>query len=71
MDRKIRASLLGKVHYYRRVLERILNKNAWTIGKGLQTKELIKAVEELPGPREVKTLTPGKLEARKNFRTKV
>jgi hypothetical protein len=70
VDRRIRASLLGKVHYYRRILERILNKNAWTIGQGLQgskaSKELIKAVEELPGPREVNALTLGKLEERKN-----
>ena len=68
MDRKIRASLLGKIHYYRRVLERILNKNAWTIGKGLQgnrpSKELIKAVEELQGPKEVEALTSGRLEVR-------
>ena len=70
VDRKIRASLLGKVHYYRRVLERILNINAWTIGKGLQgnrpSKELIKAVEELQGPKEVEALTSGKLEVRTN-----
>ena len=70
VDRKIRISLLGKIHYYRRVLERILNINAWTIGKGLQgnrpSKELMKAVEELQGPKEVKVLTSGKLEVRKN-----
>jgi len=70
VDRKIRASLLGKVHYYRRVLERILNINAWTIGKGLQgnrpSEELIKAVEELQRPKEVEALTSGKLEVRTN-----
>jgi hypothetical protein len=70
VDRKIRIGLLGKIHYYRRVLERILNINAWTIGKGLQgnrpSKELMKAVEELQGPKEVKVLTSGKLEVRKN-----
>jgi hypothetical protein len=61
---------LGKIHYYRRVLERILNINAWTIGKGLQgnkaSKELIKAVEELQRPKEVEALTSGKLEVRTN-----
>ena len=71
VDRKIRISLLGKIHYYRRVLERILNKSAWTIGTGLQgskaSKELIKAVGELQRSQEVKELISGQVEVRKEL----
>jgi hypothetical protein len=66
VDTKIKESLLGKIHYYRRILERILNKNAWTCRKDFQgnkaSEELIKAVEEILSQKEIKELTSGPLE---------
>jgi|HubBroStandDraft_1064217.scaffolds.fasta_scaffold96089_1 hypothetical protein len=70
VDTKIKESLLGKIYYYRKILERILNKNTWTCRKDFQgnkaSEELIKAVEEILSQKEIKELTSGPLETQDN-----